>query len=135
MHHPWRRFRDQWGHVGLEWRQLDGDFQALTDGRRVLMDPDLLQVERRCAIAHETAHLERGEHCAQDHAVERRADRIAASRLVSIDALMQALIWSDDLQEVADELWVTPEIARARIDIMRPAELTIVAELIADLRA
>lgn len=135
MHHPWRRFRDHWGHVGLEWRQLDGDFQALTDGRRVLMDPDLLQVERRCAIAHETVHLERGEHCAQDYAAERRADRVAAGRLVGIDALMQALIWSDDLQEVADELWVTPEIARARIDIMRPAELTIVAELIADLRA
>lgn len=135
MHHPWRHFREQWGHVGLEWRELAGDYQAVTDGRRVIMDPTILQVERRCAIAHETVHLERGEHCAQDYAAERRADVIAARRLVTFDALAEALIWSDDLQEVADELWVTPEIARARIDIMRPAELTIVAELIADLRA
>lgn len=99
------------------------------------MDPDLLQVERRCAIAHETVHLERGEHCSQDSAAERRADRIAAGRLVRLEALTQALLWSDDLEEVAHELWVTPEIARARIDILRPAEIAAIAELLADLQA
>lgn len=135
MYHPWRRFRDEWGHVALVMRPLRDDFQALTDGRRVLMDPDLLQVERRCAIAHETVHLERDEVCRQDYTAERRADRIAAGRLVSLEALTQAVIWSDVLEEVAHELWVTPEIARARIDILRPAEIAIIAELIADLRA
>lgn len=134
MHHPWRRFRDEWGHIPLVLKRLDDDFHAVTDGSAVWMDSELLQVERRCTIAHETVHLERGEHCAQDVAVEARADRIAAGRLVSLEALTQALIWSDDLEEVASELWVTPEIARARIDILRPAEVAIIAELIADLR-
>lgn len=134
MHHPWRHFREQWGHVGLEWQELAGDYQAVTDGRRVIMDPTILQVERRCAIAHETVHLERGEHCAQDPVVERRADVVAARRLVTFDALAEALIWTDDLHEVAHELWVTPEIAQARIDVPWPSEVTIISELIADLR-
>lgn len=135
MHHPWRRFRDDWGHVSLVWEPLDGDYHALTDGRRVIMDPDLLQVERRCSIEHEMIHLERGEHCTQDPVVEARVNRIAARRLIPFPALMDAMAWSDQLEEVADELWVTPEIAQARIDSLRPGQVAVLAELIADLRA
>lgn len=98
------------------------------------MDPTILQVEKRCAIAHEIVHLELGEHCTQGDPAEVRADRIAAGRLVTLEALTQAIIWSDDLDEVADELWVTPRIARARLDILRPVEILSIARLIADLR-
>ena len=134
MHHPWRRFRDEWGHVTLELMPLRGDYQALTDGRRVIMDPRLLQVERRCAIAHEIVHLERGEHCTQDPEVEAVADRIAARRLIPFDALASAMAWSDQIEEIADELWVTPQIAQARIDSLLPAQVAVIAELIAGLR-
>ena len=104
MHHPWRRFRDEWGHVNLTFKPLEDEFHALTDGKTVWMDPYILQVEKRCAIAHEIVHLERGEHCKQGDPAEVRADRMAAGRLVPLEALTQAIIWSDDLDEVADEL-------------------------------
>ena len=95
----------------------------------------LYQAERRCVIEHEMIHLERGEHCAQDEAVEARTDREVARRLIPMPALMDAMAWSDHIEEIADELWVTPEVAQARIDSLLPAQVAVIAELIADLRS
>ena len=61
MHHPWRRFRDEWGYVSLSFTPLADDFRALPDGATVWMDPTILQVEERYAITHEIVRLERGE--------------------------------------------------------------------------
>lgn len=134
MHHPWRRFRTDWGHVALKVEPLPENTRALTDGETVWLHDRLYQAERRCAIEHEMIHLERGEHCAQDEAVEARTDREVARRLIPIPALMDAMAWSDHVEEIADELWVTPEVAQARIDSLLPAQVAIIAELIADLR-
>ncbi|WP_146007697.1 hypothetical protein [Brachybacterium sp. UMB0905] len=98
------------------------------------MHDRLLQAERRCAIMHEMVHLERGDTGECTPATEAAIDREVARRLVPLAALQDALAWSDDLHEVADELWVTPRIVEARIASLRPAEVATIAQLIADTR-
>lgn len=133
MHHPWRRFRDEWGHVNLSFAVLEGDVHAHTDGDTVWLRHGLRQVERRCAIAHETIHLERREHCRQPPRVERLVDRMTARRLVSFEQLAAALPWALSMEELAAELWITPRYARALMGSLWPSEVAILAELIADL--
>lgn len=134
MHHPWRRFRDQWGHVALATTPLPGSLHAVTDGRTVWMHEPLTQAERRVAICHETIHLEAGEGCRQSPGRERQHNREVARRLIDFDELAAAMAWTDQIDELAADLWVTPLIARARIDMLWPAEVAIISELIADLR-
>lgn len=123
MQHPWRRFREHWGHVALTVEPLPADFHALTDGETVWMHTPLFQVERRCAIEHEMVHLERSEHCVQDAAVERRTEREVARRLIPWGRLLEAVRWARSEQELADELWVTPRVLRARSEALRADEL------------
>lgn len=66
--------------------------RGLTDGRVIWMDPRLTQVQRRCTIAHEAVHCERG--VPADAREERAVEVIAARRLVALDALVDALVWS-----------------------------------------
>ncbi|HEX7349648.1 hypothetical protein [Brachybacterium sp.] len=66
--------------------------------------------------------------------LERNIDQEVARRLIAFHDLVDAMAWSSELEEIADELWLRPELARARIDTLRPAEVAIIAELIADLQ-
>lgn len=133
MHNPWRTLPP---HVIVEFASLPPPDSGRSDGvSRIVLHDRLKQVERRCTLEHEKVHIERGDmgKCRPD--CEADIDRIVARRLVTFDALADALAWSDQIEEVALELWVTPKIARARIAALRPTELAIIAELIADLRA
>lgn len=102
----------------------------------ILMRPGLLQVERRCALAHELAHraLEHSGQCRypdaerQDRRQERDADEWAARRLITVEQLADALVWSDDPAEVADCLWVTPHLLTVRLDTIYLAERLRVGE-------
>lgn len=123
MHHPWRRFRDEWGHVALTVKPLPGDLHAFTDGDTVWMHTPLLQAERRCAIEHEMIHLEHGDDCAQDEVVERRTDREVARRLIPWAQFLRAARWARHEEELADELWVTVKVLRARVHTLRADEL------------
>lgn len=88
---------------------------AFHDERRIEIAEGLLQVERRCVLAHELVHLERGP-CAGHHAREESAvDHEAARRLITLEALTTALLWSQDEHELADELWVDVAMVRARL--------------------
>lgn len=107
----------------------------MTDGEsRIWVRRRLLQAERRCALAHEIIHLERGDTGPCSRAVEAEVNREVARRLIPFSALMDAMAWSDQIEEIADELWVTPEIAEARIRSLLPAQVAVIAELIADTR-
>lgn len=113
MHHPWRSLRER-EDITLHWADLPAPLHAVTDGTTVWMHDRLLQTERRCAIAHELVHIERGTQCVDD-AEERRVRTITAQRLVTVSALVEALRWSSSIDEAADELWVTPEVLRDRL--------------------
>lgn len=126
MYHPWRAFR------GLtDWTLRTGIMPAgvvavtCWDDRTVTLDARLRQVERRCAIAHELQHIERGPALDTDADQEREevaAERESARRLISLHALGEALAWSEDEWTVAAELWVDVTTLRARLEHLHPAE-------------
>lgn len=131
MYHPWRTLP---GDVVVEHKPLPPRVRGRSKGRTIELHDKLEQIERRCVLEHEKVHLERGDPGRCNPAVESAIDRIVARRLISFDQLAAAMAWTDQLPELADELWVTPEIAQARIDVLWPSEVTIISELIADLR-
>ena len=125
LYHPWRTLATEWAHIIVEHRcDLPKGRLGDTDGRtRIRMRMPLLQVERRCTLTHEIIHLEREDTGSCSPATERMIDREVARRLISIDALCAALRWTLDPNELADELWVTPKVLRARFDQMSAGEL------------
>ncbi len=127
MYHPWRHLRalSLWD---LVWCDLPVGVLGLTDfaAGRVTLDPRQTQAERRSTIAHELAHIERGPTLADpwwQAREELHVDRIAAGRLITTHALAEALAWSCDPHEVADELWVDVPTLMARLRHLTDAEV------------
>ena len=91
----------------------------------VVIDPALSQAQRRCVLAHELCHIERGP-TPSDPWLHRREERAvrreAARRLISLDDLALALRWSRNVTELADELWVDEPTLRTRLAHLTPAE-------------
>lgn len=119
MYHPWRRFR-----VEAQWvlwaTRLPRGCMGYVDWRAhaVVIDRTLLQVERRCTITHELVHIERGPVPTDPwlgRREERAVEREAARRLIELDALADALAWSSQPAEVAEELWVDEQTLNARV--------------------
>jgi hypothetical protein len=116
-HHPWRVLR------GLaDWRLL---FDHLPEGilghtdfrrRTITLAYGLTQAERRCTLEHELHHVDRGPapQWRREHE-ERVVDDLAARRLIAFDDLLEAMVWSYDEHEVAEELWVDVGMVRARM--------------------
>lgn len=122
----------------LHWRSdLPGYLQGATDGERLWMRSDLSQVERRCVLAHELEHLNRGHTGCQPEAVERRVQAAAARYLLpDPHVIADALVWARcHIEETADVLWVTPRVLEHRLDRhhLHPAERAIIARRLADL--
>lgn len=120
MHHPWRSLRER-EDITLHWADLPAPLHAVTDGTTVWMHDRLLQTERRCAIAHELVHIERGTRCVDD-AEEQRVRRITARRLIDTADLIEACKWANTVEEAAEELWVTPEVLTDRLTGLSPIE-------------
>lgn len=83
--------------------------------RTITLHPYLLQRERS-PLTHELVHLERGPAVAGGEAREERVvDAETAQRLVTIGDLAQAVKWTDDLHELAVELWVDVRTVLTRV--------------------
>lgn len=125
MHHPWRAFRHlvDWT---LHWAHLPDGVLGLTDfrARTVTLAYGLTQAERRCTIAHETEHIRRGPvACSSLVAREERiVDEAAARKLITLEALADAMVWAYDDHEAADELWVDVATVRARLATLTDGE-------------
>lgn len=135
VYHPWRHLRRLFSDgagTTLSFEPTPGDKPAWYSpgSDHILMRPDLLQVERRCSLAHELAHKDLGHSgtCTYPDArrqgarAELAADRLAARRLIALPAFIDALCWSDDRAEVADILWVTERMLDVRIASMLGGE-------------
>lgn len=126
VYNPWAHFRNEvkWD---LIWAPLPMEIRAVTDfdRRRVFLDVSLRQVERRCALAHEIVHIERGP-APRDAAGYRREEqivqRITANRLIGVDRLAEALAWDSRPGALADELWVTKDVLLCRLKNLTTAE-------------
>jgi Zn-dependent peptidase ImmA (M78 family) len=96
----------------------------LPDVQGIALDDRLDQAERRSVLEHELQHALAGDTCCRDvgpdgrrlHSrQERRADQRAAARLISLDALADALVWCLGPDEVAEHLHVDERTVRARL--------------------
>lgn len=121
MFHPWRRLRAQ-SHIDVSWPVMPGRLGSTNGIDVIRMHPHQSQVQRRCTLAHEMAHIELGHTSGCHPATERQAAQHAARWLIDMDDLLDALRWADDLREVADCLWVVEETLMARLDSLTPDE-------------
>lgn len=117
--------RDQAG-LTLVFAAMDEAGRYYHEHRTIALASDLTQAQRRSTLAHELVHAERGDVacCSGWHEgkQERRVERTAARRLISVDALVDALLWADDERELAEVLWVDVDTVRARLDGLTAVE-------------
>jgi Zn-dependent peptidase ImmA (M78 family) len=135
--HPWRALR-MLGHVRLHWRDdMPEGMRGATNGERIWLSSALSQVERRCTLAHELAHIDAGHTSCQPEDVERRVrNRAARYLLPDPHVIAEALVWArGDVHEAAEVLWVTPRVLRDRLDArhLHPAERAIIVERVSRL--
>lgn len=126
-HHPWRDLRSR-PHITLSWRDLPPGIRGATDGTSAIwMEVDLLQVERRCTLAHELAHIDLGHTTETTDQEENAARRLAAAKLIDWDDLVDAYRWASCMSEWADELWVTEDVLEDRLHFLHPHERALLA--------
>lgn len=120
--HPWRRA----GHLEIRLANLDQMGAYDPDTGVIWLSVGLTQAERRSTLAHELIHAERGDEpcCSDWHdgKQERHVDELAARQLIRLDRLADALRWSVDEHELAEELWVDAATVRTRLDRLLPGE-------------
>lgn len=98
--------------------------------RVILLDRGLNQSGRRSRLAHELAHIDRGDECCNvgpdgdriEGRVERATDELAARRLIPLSCLADALVWSLDCDVLAEDLHVAESLVRARLGGLTTAE-------------
>lgn len=95
--------------------------------RTIVVRAGLLLVEERATLWHELVHAERGdEPCVgrDQRRMEAACHREAARRSIDIRDLADAMCWSDDEHEQADQLKTTVEYLQIRKDPrhLHPAE-------------
>lgn len=93
-------------------------------GRNVIvLAKGLTQAERRSTCWHEVQHLLRGPVCGHlREREERDVEAIVARDLIPFSALVDAMLWSLDDYELADELTVDVGLVRARLEGLTVAE-------------
>lgn len=126
MFDPWRRLGEL-ANWTLKWALLPADILATTCHATftIQMDRRLLQAERRSTLAHELEHVERGPLPADPTLAareERWVEEAAARKMITLEALGEALAWAHDWHELADELWVDVKLAKARVEHLHPSE-------------
>lgn len=131
MFHPWRRLRAQ-PEIDVTWPVMPGRLGSTDGSTAIRMHPHQSQVQRRCTLAHELAHIELGHTGGCTPATEREAAQHAARLLIDMDDLLDALRWADDLREVAECLWVVEETLLARYDGLTSEERARIALLYAE---
>lgn len=104
--------------------------------RAIILDARLSAAEARSTLMHELVHAERGDRpCATDildARQERTVEREAARRLISLEALADALLWAYDDHDLADQLWVDVATVRARREGLTASEHAIIERRITE---
>lgn len=102
--------------------------------RTIFLHKRQTQRQMRCTLAHELEHLRHGDEVPESLSpVLATRQEIAACvrsarRLIGLDALIDALRWSQDEQELAEELHVDVETVKIRLLTLTPAEHAVIDE-------
>ncbi|WP_288337880.1 hypothetical protein [uncultured Gordonia sp.] len=130
MYHPWREARRR-SHLDIEFVELEDDHRGCINGNRITIGIDDPQAQRRCTLTHELVHDERRVF-PRDRVLRAReeltVERIASRRLIQLEALVDALLWSRDARETAAELWVDVPMLVAFVRSMTDDERAWVSE-------
>lgn len=108
----------------IRWRRLPGRL-GLTHwpSRTTYLDPDQDGPQERCTGAHEVVHIERGATVVGwEDWEERIVDRIAARRLITLEDLVEGMLWAYDNEELAGVLWVDEPTLVTRLRDLTDAE-------------
>lgn len=133
---PWQRLAAEWPHIPVNYEDLGnvhkhGVSRWAADGKplEIVLHERLTQVQRRCALAHELAHLDRGAPCESLRAsIERRVIAETARYLLPDLDLLAAALAVYDLRRAANELWVTFPVLVDRLRGLTDHELDFVTE-------
>lgn len=124
--HPWRRLRDlaEWT---LCWHQPEDDPRMGVTrfaAREISLRVDLSWTERRCTIAHEALHAERGPVLTTLAGREEQRVRRETARylLPDVRTIGEACAWALSVEEAADELHVDAGVLRDRLRWLHPVE-------------
>ena len=93
--------------------------------KTITLDVRMLQAQRRTTVCHEIEHARRGP--AHPDPVltareESAVEQATARKMITIEALGEAMAWSDDIHEVADDLWCDPALVATRLKHLHPSE-------------
>lgn len=127
---PWQRLAEQWPGIPVVYADLGSTYRhgisRWKHGRpvEIALHERLTQVQRRCALAHELEHLDRGAPCESLRAsIERRVLNATARYLLpDLDLLADALSVYD-WHRAADELWVTFPVLVDRLKALTDREV------------
>lgn len=134
-YNPWDDAARRYPQIHIEWHPLLPAHAAWAPAVDViLVDESISRTERRCALAHELAHMDTGDQPTDDCFFARRqetaADKLAARRLIEPHALAAALAWCEDPREVAEQLEVTLNVLLLRCSLLHPAERGLVERVL-----
>lgn len=131
---PWQRLAEDWPGIPVLYRHLPSPHlhgeTRWKDGAPigVVLHEDLTQVQRRCALAHELEHLDRGAPCERLRAsIEARVVRATAKYLLPDLDLLADTLAIYDMHRAALELWVTFPVLVDRLRSLTDQELAHVA--------
>lgn len=121
MRDPWVII-EQYPQLEIRTERLPG-ITACTDGvATIWLDDRLTQTERRCAVAHELVHLHHGHTGHQSARIERMVRERVARWLVPLEDLAVFRGGELSLWSVAEDLGVTVDVLRDRLDTASAAE-------------
>jgi hypothetical protein len=135
---PWADLRQNWPDVTVVIEPMTGDLlgEVRDDGRLIALRADTSAAQRRCTLAHELVHLERGIlDCGPW--LQREEDLVhaeASRRLIPLDSLaagIRELGGADDLGALAHWLDVDSETLAVRLNRMSSAERTMLRRALA----
>ncbi len=123
--------------VRLAWARLPYVTGAYVPGvATVILHPESTSTQQRSALAEELAHHELAHEPVADPVAlarqELRARRWAAVRLVSAEQILEAVMWTPYLHEVAELLDVDPDLVEIRVELMTLEERRLLEERLAD---
>jgi len=116
---PWTVLREDHPELVLVRAPIGARGRYYNGRKGIVVRDDLLIVQERAALWHEIVHARRGDQpCSgRDLArMELSCRRDAAKLAISIEALADALLWSDCEYQQADELKTIVEYVRIRKD-------------------
>jgi hypothetical protein len=90
--------------------------------RTIVLRRGMSIVEQRATLWHELVHADRGDEQCCEKTERLYIDKQAARLAIDVTSLAEALLWSDDPSEQADQLKTTEQLLAVRLQYLHPSE-------------